>query len=218
MLSRVKEKKRSEETSRRLHSARGGRRGRRADLSNAREARDTNLRALARLQRHRSAPATPLTTSVAASLPDTLSRPLQQSRLQSAPTASLMPNMGVAAAILACLVTTCLMGGAHAAYSCSTKSDCAYKGCADVPCTSSSSYCKPPLNGVWDHGCVSALEYFFYCLHAQLARMITCSCCSMACRSPHRAQMSACAQFSCSYNSIDAQQLHAQRRQRHCVG
>ena len=157
------------------------------------------LRALAR---HRFAPAKPLTTSVAASLPDTLSRPLQQSRLQSAPTASLMPNMGVAAAILACLVTTCLMGGAHAAYSCSTKSDCAYKGCADVPCTSSSSYCKPPLNGVWDHGCVSALEYFFYCLHAQLARMITCSCCSMACRSPHRAQMSACAQFSCSYNSM----------------
>ena len=112
------------------------------------------LRALAR---HRFAPAKPLTTSVAASLPDTLSRPLQQSRLQSAPTASLMPNMGVAAAILACLVTTCLMGGAHAAYSCSTKSDCAYKGCADVPCTSSSSTC---INGVWDYLCVSALEYF----------------------------------------------------------
>ena len=73
------------------------------------------LRALAR---HRFAPAKPLTTSVAASLPDTLSRPLQQSRLQSAPTASLMPNMGVAAAILACLVTTCLMGEAHA-YPCS---------------------------------------------------------------------------------------------------
>ena len=131
------------------------------------------LRALAR---HRFAPAKPLTTSVAASLPDTLSRPLQQSRLQSAPTASLMPNMGVAAAILACLVTTCLMGGAHAAYSCSTKSDCAYKGCADVPCTSSSSYCK---NGVWDYFCVSALEYFFYCLHAQLPCMITCSCCTL---------------------------------------
>ena len=106
-----------------------------------------------------------------------------------------MPNMGVAAAILACLVTTCLMGEAHA-YSCSSKSDCAYKGCADVPCTSSSSYCK---NGVWDYFCVSALEYFFDCLHAQLARMITCSCCSMACRSPHRAQMSACAQLNCCY-------------------
>ena len=73
-----------------------------------------------------------------------------------------MPNMGFAAAILACLVTTCLMGEAHA-YSCSSKSDCAYKGCADVPCTSSSTYCK---NGVWDYICVSALEYFFYCLHA----------------------------------------------------
>ena len=59
-----------------------------------------------------------------------------------------MPNMGFAAAILACLVTTCLME-AHA-YLCSSKSDCAYKGCADVPCTISSSYCK---NGVWDHVC-----------------------------------------------------------------
>ena len=85
-----------------------------------------------------------------------------------------MPNMGFAAAILACLVTTCLME-AHA-YPCSSKSDCAYKGCADRPCTSSSSYCN---NGVWDYGCVSALEYFFDCLHAQLARMITCSCCTL---------------------------------------
>ena len=74
-----------------------------------------------------------------------------------------MPNMGVAAAILACLVTTtCLMGEAHA-YRCSTKSDCEYKGCADVPCTSSSSKCK---NGVWDYFCVSALEHFFNCLNA----------------------------------------------------
>ena len=91
-----------------------------------------------------------------------------------------MPNMGVAAALLACLVTTCLMGGAHA-YPCPTKSDCAYKGCADVPCTSSRTarmfeYCK---NGTWDYDCVSALEYFFDCLHAQLARMITCSCCTL---------------------------------------
>ena len=70
-----------------------------------------------------------------------------------------MPNMGFAAALLACLVTTCLMGGAHAAYSCSTKSDCAYKGCADRPCTSSNQYCN---NGVWDYYCVSALEYFFF--------------------------------------------------------
>ena len=71
-----------------------------------------------------------------------------------------MPNMGVAAALLACLVTTCLMGGAHAAYSCSAKSDCAYKECADVPCTDSSNqHCN---NGVWDYFCVSALEYFFF--------------------------------------------------------
>ena len=72
-------------------------------------------------------------------------------------------NMGFAAALLACLVTTCLMGGAHAYYSCSTKSDCAYKGCADTPCTSSSSACK---NGTWDYFCVSALEHFFNCLNA----------------------------------------------------
>ena len=61
-----------------------------------------------------------------------------------------MPNMGVAVAILACLVTACLMGEAHAYYRCSSKSDCAYKGCADRPCTSSSSYCK---NGTWDYYC-----------------------------------------------------------------
>ena len=86
-------------------------------------------------------------------------------------------NMGSAAALLACLVTTCLMGEAHAAYSCSTKSDCAYKGCADVPCFDfENSACN---NGVWDYECVSALEYFFDCLHAQLARMITCSCCTL---------------------------------------
>ena len=72
--------------------------------------------------------------------------------------------MGFAAALLACLVTTCLMGGAHAFHPCSTKSDCAYKGCADLPCTgSSSSNCK---NGTWDYFCVSALEHFFNCLNA----------------------------------------------------
>ena len=61
-----------------------------------------------------------------------------------------MPNMGVAAALLACLVTTCLMGEAHA-FGCSAKSDCAYKGCADKPCFDSSHpYCN---NGVWDHVC-----------------------------------------------------------------
>ena len=60
-----------------------------------------------------------------------------------------MPNMGFAAAILACLVTTCLMGEAHAEhdsfwYSCSSKSDCDYKGCADVG---------------WDYGCVSVHDH-----------------------------------------------------------
>ena len=53
-----------------------------------------------------------------------------------------MPDMGFAVAILVCLATTCLMGEAHA-YSCSTKSDCAYQGCGDVPCTDSPT-CKAP--------------------------------------------------------------------------
>ena len=53
-----------------------------------------------------------------------------------------MPDMGFAVAILVCLATTCLMGEAPA-YSCSTKSDCAYQGCGDVPCTDSPT-CKAP--------------------------------------------------------------------------
>ena len=59
-----------------------------------------------------------------------------------------------AAAALACLVAFSLMGQAHAGYRCSTKADCNYDGCANVPCSSSSSYCN---NGVWDYGCVSTL-------------------------------------------------------------
>ena len=78
-----------------------------------------------------------------------------------------MPNMGVAVAILACLVTACLMGEAYA-YSCSRDSDCEYKGCADQPCTSSDSRCQN--HGVWEFGCVSALEYFFIvCMRSCLA-------------------------------------------------
>ena len=60
----------------------------------------------------------------------------------------------VAVAALAFLVALSLMGQAHAAYSCSTKADCNYDGCANVACSSSSSRC---INGVWDYGCVSAL-------------------------------------------------------------
>ena len=57
-----------------------------------------------------------------------------------------------AAAALACLVAFSLMGQAQADYSCSTKADCNYDGCANRACSSSSSYCN---NGVWDYGCVS---------------------------------------------------------------
>ena len=46
------------------------------------------------------------------------------------------------------------MGQAQAYYSCSTKADCNYDGCANVACSSSSFYCK---NGVWAYGCVSTL-------------------------------------------------------------
>ena len=120
-------------------------------------------------------PATPLTTVVGC-------QPLFRDRWSRAgatasverPDSFTDAEHGVCRRHPACLVTTCLME-AHA-YPCSSKSDCAYKGCADRPCTSSSSYCN---NGVWDYICVSALEYFFYCLHAQLARMITCSCCTL---------------------------------------
>jgi len=67
-----------------------------------------------------------------------------------------MPNMGFAAALLACLVTTCLMNEAYGdqdgdrGYLCSTLADCNYKGCADIPCTSPSKSCK---NGMWDYNC-----------------------------------------------------------------
>ena len=73
-----------------------------------------------------------------------------------------MPNMGFGTAILACLVTTCLMGEAHAQYSCSTDSDCAYKGCADIPCVSSSPYCN---NGVWDYRCSENVWYGIVSFH-----------------------------------------------------
>ena len=84
-------------------------------------------------------------------------------------------NMGFAAALLACLVSTCLMGEAHA-YSCSTKSDCAYKGCADRPCSSTSAWCK---NGVWDHVCEDTeCGYYF---NEKWAGVIWCpkpTCCA----------------------------------------
>ena len=61
-----------------------------------------------------------------------------------------------AAAALACLVAFSLMGQAQAYYSCSTKADCNYDGCANRSCSGyeSHSYCN---NGVWDYGCVSTL-------------------------------------------------------------
>ena len=61
-----------------------------------------------------------------------------------------------AAAALACLVTFSLIGQAHAYYSCSTKADCNYDGCANVAYDGCANvaYCN---NGVWDYGCVSTL-------------------------------------------------------------
>ena len=46
------------------------------------------------------------------------------------------PSHSVAAAALACLVALSTMGQAHAAYSCSTKADCNYDGCANRACSS----------------------------------------------------------------------------------
>ena len=73
-------------------------------------------------------------------------------RCRSRPRGSSWALCSDAAAALACLVAFSLMGQAHAAYSCSTKADCNYDGCANVACSSSSSYCN---NGVWDYFCVS---------------------------------------------------------------
>ena len=73
-------------------------------------------------------------------------------RCRSRPRGSSWALCSDAAAALACLVAFSLMGQAHAAYSCSTKADCNYDGCANRACSSSSSYCN---NGVWDYGCVS---------------------------------------------------------------
>ena len=66
------------------------------------------------------------------------------------------PSHSVAAAALACLVAFSLMGQAHAAYSCSTKADCNYDGCANVACSGYESY-SSCNNGVWDYSCVSTL-------------------------------------------------------------
>ena len=48
------------------------------------------------------------------------------------------------------------------AYPCFTKSDCAYKGCADIPCASSSPYCN---NGVWDYRCSENVWYGIVSFH-----------------------------------------------------
>ena len=57
---------------------------------------------------------------------------------------------GIAAATLAFLVTLSLMGQANAAYRCSTRDDCNYKGCNDIACSSGSPYCN---NGIWEYRC-----------------------------------------------------------------
>ena len=75
-------------------------------------------------------------------------------RCRSRPRGSSWALCSDAAAALACLVTLSLMGQAHAAYSCSTKADCNYDGCANRACSGyeSNSRCN---NGVWDYACVS---------------------------------------------------------------
>ena len=75
-------------------------------------------------------------------------------RCHSRPRGASEASDSFATAALACLVAFSLMGQAHAAYSCSTKADCNYDGCANVACSSSSSSCN---NGVWVHSCVSTL-------------------------------------------------------------
>ena len=75
-------------------------------------------------------------------------------RCRSRPRGSSWALCSDAAAALACLVAFSLMGQAHAAYSCSTKADCNYDGCANRACSSSRSNCN---NGFWVYGCVSAL-------------------------------------------------------------
>merc|ERR1712205_148785 len=71
-------------------------------------------------------------------------------RCGSRPMGSSWALCSDAAAALACLVAFSLMGQAQAYYSCSTKADCNYDGCANRACSSSSSYCN---NGVWDYEC-----------------------------------------------------------------
>ena len=59
---------------------------------------------------------------------------------------------GLVLGLLAVLVVVDVLPRAEAVYSCTSDGDCAYEGCNDRSCTSSSSYCN---NGVWDVRCVS---------------------------------------------------------------
>ena len=48
-----------------------------------------------------------------------------------------------------------MMGEAHAYFPCFTESDCAYEGCTDNPCSSSSEYC---MDDAWDCYCDDGLD------------------------------------------------------------
>ena len=80
------------------------------------------------------------------------------------------------AATLLHLCTLQLLTTGSASYSCSNVEDCNYKGCNDVACSSSSSFCK---NGVLDHYCVSFIPLLLLACDGWLVaaqRCVRCCC------------------------------------------
>ncbi len=66
-------------------------------------------------------------------------------------TKSTAASMALTGGLLGTLVLAAQVGPARA-YACTSAAQCAYEGCNDRSCSSSSSYCN---NGVWDAICVS---------------------------------------------------------------
>jgi len=66
-------------------------------------------------------------------------------------TKSTAASMALTGGLLGTLVLAAQVGPARA-YACTSAAQCAYEGCNDVSCSSTSSYCN---NGVWDATCVS---------------------------------------------------------------
>ena len=64
---------------------------------------------------------------------------------------STAASMALTGWLLGTLVLAAQVGPARA-YDCTSDAECAYEGCNDISCSSSSSYCN---NGVWDAKCVS---------------------------------------------------------------